>query len=42
VLVLRGAGHTHEEIAIRLAISEKTVEMIIRNERNRQIKGEAS
>lgn len=42
VLVLRGAGHTHEEIATRLQISEKTVEMIIRNERNRQIRGEAS
>jgi DNA-directed RNA polymerase specialized sigma24 family protein len=42
ILVLRGAGHTHDDIAARLQISVKTVEMTIRNERNRQIRGEAS
>lgn len=42
VLVLRGAGHTHEDIAQRLGITLKSVEMTIRNERIRQQRGEAS
>jgi DNA-directed RNA polymerase specialized sigma24 family protein len=42
ILVLRGAGHSHEEIAARLEITVKTVEMTIRNERIRQLRGEAS
>jgi DNA-directed RNA polymerase specialized sigma24 family protein len=36
ILILHGAGHSYKEIAARLSITEKTVEMSIRNERNRQ------
>lgn len=37
-LVLRGAGHTTEGIAKMLGTTKKAVEMMIRNERNRQNK----